>query len=378
MALSSRSTFIGLGKETTQGTPVPPTLFLPVEPNAKPQDTPTWIQDTSLQGRPAKLKAEYQGVLDASVDYGGMTYPDILGMHLQAMRMVDTVGSPRTVSDGVTTTGQATISSATAAWTQADVGGSITGTGIPAGTTILSVQSTTGATMSANATATGSAVSFTIGTTGQYRHLFTPTINQPTPYTITDFNAFSTRQYPGSLLDSLDFTIDVKQAIKFAAKWKGWPSVTTTKPTPAMPTSNSLLGWGIQVFIGGTQSKRLLSGSISLKGNEEPIHTASNQQGPYASFAGDLEAAVKMKLLFEDETDWTHIINNDQPALKVVMNNASGPVLTFTSSKLAWKTAPGDRSQKYMQIDVDADCVDNTTDGGPCQFLLVNSTTAAY
>jgi hypothetical protein len=69
----------------------------------------------------------------------------------------------RTVADGVTTSGSAAITSATAAWTQDDVGVAISGTGIPAATTILSVQSATNATLSANASATGSSITFSIG-----------------------------------------------------------------------------------------------------------------------------------------------------------------------------------------------------------------------
>jgi hypothetical protein len=53
----------------------------------------------------------------------------------------------RTVSDGVTTSGSAAITSATAVWTQDDVGKPISGTGIPAAATILSVQSATNATL---------------------------------------------------------------------------------------------------------------------------------------------------------------------------------------------------------------------------------------
>lgn len=69
----------------------------------------------------------------------------------------------RTVSDGVTTSASAAITSATAAWNADDVGKPISGTGIPAATTILSVQSATNATLSANATASGTSIVFTIG-----------------------------------------------------------------------------------------------------------------------------------------------------------------------------------------------------------------------
>lgn len=69
----------------------------------------------------------------------------------------------RTVTDGVTTSGSTAISSATAAFSTDDVGKPISGTGIPSGATIASVTSATAAVLSANATASGTGVTFTLG-----------------------------------------------------------------------------------------------------------------------------------------------------------------------------------------------------------------------
>jgi hypothetical protein len=63
----------------------------------------------------------------------------------------------RTVSDLATTNASAVITSATANFTSADVSSKVVGENIPAGTYILSVESPTSATISANATATASA-----------------------------------------------------------------------------------------------------------------------------------------------------------------------------------------------------------------------------
>lgn len=70
--------------------------------------------------------------------------------------------TPRTVTDGVTTSGSAIVTSSTASFTDADIGAKITGTGIPSLTTIISKQSGTSVTLSANATATATGVSLTI------------------------------------------------------------------------------------------------------------------------------------------------------------------------------------------------------------------------
>lgn len=69
----------------------------------------------------------------------------------------------RTVSDGATTNSSPTLTSASGAFTANDVGAPISGTGIPANTTIAAVVSSTSVTLSANATATGTGVSVTIG-----------------------------------------------------------------------------------------------------------------------------------------------------------------------------------------------------------------------
>jgi hypothetical protein len=73
-------------------------------------------------------------------------------------------GTLRSVTGGTRTSGSPTISAPGAGFTTNDQGAPITGTGIPAGTKILSVSSSTTATMTANATSTVSgSASFTVG-----------------------------------------------------------------------------------------------------------------------------------------------------------------------------------------------------------------------
>lgn len=79
--------------------------------------------------------------------------------------------SQRTISDGVTTLGSPIITSATAAFVSGDVGREVRGVGIPTGlvvlgpgTTIASVTNGTTAVLSANATASGTALYMEFGT----------------------------------------------------------------------------------------------------------------------------------------------------------------------------------------------------------------------
>jgi hypothetical protein len=68
----------------------------------------------------------------------------------------------RTVTDGVTTNGSATLTSAAAAFTSADVGNPITGTNIPASTTISGYTDANTVTLSHAAGASGSPITFKI------------------------------------------------------------------------------------------------------------------------------------------------------------------------------------------------------------------------
>jgi hypothetical protein len=79
----------------------------------------------------------------------------------------------RSVTDGSTTSGSATIDSATANFVQSsDQGRGVYGSGIPAGSYIVTVNSATEAVLNQNATATATGVTLSLGTivTDNYRH----------------------------------------------------------------------------------------------------------------------------------------------------------------------------------------------------------------
>ena len=78
------------------------------------------------------------------------------------LRRSGPVGSTRTVTDAGTTNTDATLTSAAADFTADDVGAGISGAGIPASTTILSVTNESTVEMSANATATATGVTVII------------------------------------------------------------------------------------------------------------------------------------------------------------------------------------------------------------------------
>lgn len=85
----------------------------------------------------------------------------------------------RIVTDGVTNSGDATVTSATAAFVAGDVGKAVTGTGIQAASVIASVNSATSVELDKTASGSGTGVTLTIGTASKSSQTITvgPNVN---------------------------------------------------------------------------------------------------------------------------------------------------------------------------------------------------------
>jgi lysophospholipase L1-like esterase len=112
------------------------------------------------------LPVTFDGLRSVLIEPGGMAVSDPVGVILtkgtafQVRQYVTGYGVSFT--DGVSNS-TTTYTSATAAFTQADVGRSIVGTDIPAGTRIAAVASASSITLSATATGTNSGLTFVVG-----------------------------------------------------------------------------------------------------------------------------------------------------------------------------------------------------------------------
>lgn len=106
----------------------------------------------------------------------------------------------RVVADGVTTNTDATVTSATAAFVASDVGAAISGTGIPALTTIAAVNSSTSIELSAAATASGTGITLTIALSNDQQH----TEAGRTWYHDTSINAWLVLADASSVLTTAD------------------------------------------------------------------------------------------------------------------------------------------------------------------------------
>lgn len=114
--------------------------------------TPTvWDEDFNCYVHAASISAPNTS---ATVDLNARSAIRSALAAMRAARLIGRDGVSRTASVGTTTTSTA-LTSTDAAFTAEDVGATITGTGIPGGTTIASVTDASNAVLSQNATATG-------------------------------------------------------------------------------------------------------------------------------------------------------------------------------------------------------------------------------
>lgn len=90
----ARLSHLGLFKETTQGTPGTPTVFLPVMKDSfKPEDKIPDIVDESLRANSAVVQDIYGGPSESECAFSGMAYPDSIGHLLRMLGLVDTTSA---------------------------------------------------------------------------------------------------------------------------------------------------------------------------------------------------------------------------------------------------------------------------------------------
>jgi hypothetical protein len=82
--------WLGAGKETTFGTKVGSTHYIPVT-DIKPADVPTMVSDAGMRGVMAGTFAKYQSVINSTFEADGAVYPDSFGLFLLSMLGIDTV-----------------------------------------------------------------------------------------------------------------------------------------------------------------------------------------------------------------------------------------------------------------------------------------------
>jgi hypothetical protein len=208
------------------------------------------------------------------------------------------------------------------------------------------------------------------GASAPYTHTMAvknSTNGQATSYTLTDFNAINARQFAGAQFGSLEFKFSADGLLEYTAMAQGYGSATATTPTPSFSAITPTPVWVGTTTIAGTLSTKLTEGSVTIQRELTPIFTVDGVQSPYQIFQGAVEVEGSLKLIMEDDTDLTRYLTNTQPSLALDFSQGTGASLTqllLTMTKCAFVVAKVDRSNDYVELDVNFKGIANTTDVG--------------
>lgn len=397
MTSLSRLGYVGVAKETVQGTYVAPTFFFPVtSPSAEDVYVP--LRDESFRNNDTGLQGMYQGPGDSTFDFDVFAYPDALPYLLRAVVGPDTV-----TTTGVTTTlaancaAGATPISLTATVPNnsilkiADTAGAnleyvqigtVTGAGpYSAPITSIPIGGTAPGTQYAHTAIGGSVVS-------QSTHTFkqNPTAAQ-TSWSFTKYDVATngtgshSRGFPGCKMTELAIKIDPKAAVTASAKYIGWLSAEQTDAVPSFSALPPALGWQWTMTNAGGSSTRGMTYDVTLKRPAEAIHSSDGVQGPREVFQGVFDMTGAYKAIFENDTDLNLYLQYNQLAATATLTQPAiigGSVITLTSSKSSWNKAKVDLSGTFVAADFSIDAVYNATDGGAFSATVTNFVSTAY
>jgi hypothetical protein len=322
---NSVRSYVGIAKETTKGTAVPPTAYIPVAVGKlKPVDVIDPLYDDGLRGSMVAGKYNYiQGRTHSTFDFGGPVFPDTFGWALSGI-----MGSVATVGASAPYTHTVSLKNASAVGADA----------------------------------------------------------QPTAFTLTDFYAANVRAYAGCQIHGLDLSFSADGMLEYDAKATGFASATASTPTPSFTSVLPTPVWQATVTIAGTAVSYAVEGSLKLSRSVTPVWGIANTQNPYAVFLGGLETMGSFKFVMEADTELTRFLTNTQPSITLDWSNGSGATATqiaCTLTKGAYTTAVIDRSKDFVEVNVDVAGIANTTDAGstggyaPIKWTLKNAVAAS-
>lgn len=384
MTQLSKLAILGIGKETTPGTYIAPTAYIPFM-KADFEDTTGEIKDESYRANDTTLQGMYAGIQDATWSIDVMGYPDLLGHFLRG------VIGPDTVVAGVSTTLSAsTVAGATSITTAATIptGSTIqiqdSGatnleyaiTGVATGSGPYTIPITTPATglLFAHTSPTCTVVSTT-------KHTFKQAATAIPSYSLTVYDTLTTIGYAGSKLAELQVKIDPKAAVSLSLKYNSFPGASQSSMTASYTTYAPAIGWEWAMTNAGASSTRGLTYDVTVKRATEPVHSSDGIQAPREIFSGTLDMDGTYKAIFENQLDlnlFAQYTQSPATALLTQPLSAGGSSLSLTSSKSGWYKGKRDLSTSYVQADFSISGIYNATDGGAVSAVLSNYQTSAY
>lgn len=329
----SAKQFIGLAKETTQGTAVTPiTSTIPVT-KFDPEDKYTWLDDDSFRGSMANLAGEVQGVGVVEWSLEGPAFFDTLPYFINNILgdNVDSGATPFVHTASLLNSG----------------------TGQPGSLTLVDWQG---------------------------------------PPSASNF----ARVYPGACCSELTLKGNAESSlVMWSAKGLAWPSsVIGAAPTAATSAETPYGAWRTKLGLagpaaGGTQVLTCRDWEVTIKRALKAQYTLQATQNPFVIFRGaiDVEGKLNFSVPADEANSMTYLINNTQPQLQLTLDNGLTVInnrnLQVDCQLAAYQTVKINRGSEAVGYDTTFKAVMNSTNAGASGGLspvkvTVKNATATY
>lgn len=318
MAYQSVNRYFGMGKETTRGTAVAPSIWLPIDPNPTLEPDIKWLPDKSLRGSAVDQYDDVPSTRSDNFSFKGNVYLDTFPALIMAL-----LGSTDTV----------------------------TGTTAPY-THVIGLNTTP---------STGS---------------------QPPSYTGVDVDNVAqtggnAKQFTAAQLVELSIEFAADGALSYTSKFAANPFAYETKPSESFSTTVFVPAWTGAITLGGTKSTVVISGSLDIKRDTKPIFTVRDSQAPYRLWAGP--AAVSGKFVFvaeATEANYGNALDRDHQVLKMKFTDpVSTDTVTFQMSAAQLKTPKVTSDKAWEEITANFVANANSTDAVDGGYAPIKTTT---
>jgi hypothetical protein len=316
--------FIGVAKESTPGTAVAATNYIPMT-KFDPYDNQRWLDDLGWRGSMATEYGEIQGVVATENDLGGDVFADSVG------------------------------------WLVAGILGDVTTTGASAPFTHA---------ISLKNSGDGQPTSYT------YTDFYGRTDSNPA------------RQYPASKVLSFTLKGTADGLLTWEAKTNGFASAVAAKPTAAFTAVTASPAYECVASIGGSASAIVEDFEIDLVRQGGPIFNVDGDKTPYEIFAGKIGVAGKLTTIMETDLELNRFVGATAGTTALDFNAQHGASSTLVQvlahmSQAQYTVAKIVRGKEYVTVEIDYKAVANTTDAGasgglsPCKITLQNALAAS-
>jgi hypothetical protein len=390
-AYSSSQTQVGLALETTHGTYVTPTLFIPTKaPLYKPDEM--FIPDETLQGSMVKLYALVRGLRYDSHKWGSFPYltsfPALVRAQLGSSDHKTTAASATTLATAVTA-GAAFIKT---------VGSVTAGQVVVIGKTTSTVEThyvVSVSTVTKKLTLLepviyphASGVSVTPLTVHKFSLLNNAGYgNQPPTYSITDYDGERTRNLTACQQDKLTLKGNPTELITYTVTWlcnaatthSGTVTWSWTRQAP--PPS-----WSSVILITTTVVTRYQDWTLDFSRTTKPIPALTGNTNYLLFFADAL--TVKGKLTVLESTGSPQLTAYEAGTVMkfdvCFFDYQTGNFFRFHSNKAMFKTTGGiNRSKPEVTVTLTITFLPSTTTattGGvsPCSVTVANAITTSF